>query len=56
MQWADIRRRFPHQWVLVEAIEAHSQDGKRIVEDLSVIDSYQDGESALKGYTELHRR
>jgi hypothetical protein len=27
MQWQDIRQHYPHQWLLVEAITAHSAYG-----------------------------
>ena len=55
MQWADVRRHFPHQWVLVEAILAHTEGKKRIVEELSVVNTYSDGQAAWKGYSALHR-
>jgi len=35
MKWEEIRHHFPHQWLLVEAMEAYSEPGKRIVEQLS---------------------
>jgi hypothetical protein len=41
---------------LFEAIEAYSKDGKRIVQDLSVINSYQEGKEALKEYSEKHKK
>ena len=56
MQWQEIRERYPHQWLLLEAIDAHSSEGQRILEDLAVLESYPDGMSAMNGYRELHRR
>jgi hypothetical protein len=47
---------YPHQWLLLEAIEAHSSAGQRILEDLAVLDTYPDGMAAMNGYRELHRR
>ncbi len=29
MTWEQIRRNFPHQWLLLEAMEAYSEHGKR---------------------------
>jgi hypothetical protein len=49
MEWKEIRRTYPHRWLLVEALEAHSQSGKRILDDLAVVDSFPDG-------LELHHR
>ena len=56
MQWTEIRRTYPSQWLLVEALAAQSLAGKRIVEDLAVVDTYADGMAAMTGYKELHRR
>jgi hypothetical protein len=56
MKWADIRRRFPHQWLLVEATQAHSYKDRRIVEELAVVECFDDGQSAMQGYSDLHRR
>lgn len=56
MEWNEIRRTYPHRWLLVEALEAHSQSGKRILEDLAVVDSFPDGTAAMKGYKQLHHR
>ena len=55
MQWHDIRQHYPHQWLLVEAITAHSAAGKRALEHLAVIDMFPDAVTAMKCYTQLHR-
>jgi hypothetical protein len=56
MQWSEIRQRYPDQWLLVEAIAARSAGGKRILEDLAVVETFPDPKAALSGYRELHRR
>jgi hypothetical protein len=56
MQWQEIRERYPHQWLLTEAITAHSAGGERFVDDLAVIETCPDGLAAMKAYRELHRR
>jgi len=56
MQWTEIRRTYPGKWLLVEALAAHSRAGKRIVEDLAVVDTFSDGTVAMSGYKVLHRR
>ena len=56
MRWAEVRDHYPHQWLVVEAVEARSEPGKREIEELSVVDSFADGESALRAYLKLHRR
>lgn len=55
MTWTDIRRHYPHQWLLVEALLAHSQSGKRYLDALAVVNAYPDGEAALRAYLRLHR-
>ena len=55
MQWIDIRRHYPHQWLLVEALLAHSDSGKRQLDELAVVDAFSDGESALRAYLRIHR-
>jgi hypothetical protein len=40
MTWAEIRTHYPHQWLLIEAIKAYSESGKRILEQISVVISF----------------
>ncbi len=56
MKWEEIRKHFPHQWLLVEAIKAHSESGKRVLEELSVINSFPDSRVAMKSYAQLHKQ
>lgn len=56
MQWQEIRDRYPHQWLLAEALAARSEKGERILEDLAVLETYPDGLAAMNGYRSLHRR
>ncbi|HBL26325.1 MAG TPA: hypothetical protein DD490_05765 [Acidobacteria bacterium] len=55
MTWTDIRRHYPHQWLLIEALLAHSRSGKRQLEEMAVVDAFTDGETALRSYLRLHR-
>ena len=56
MQWQEIRRHFSDQWLLVEAIEAHTEDDQRILDDLAVVDAFEDSNAAMKSYAKLHRK
>lgn len=56
MKWEEARNIQVNKWILFEAIEAYSKDGKRIVEELSVINAYEEGKEALKEYAEKHKR
>ena len=54
MEWQEIRTHYPEQWLLVEAIKAHSLDNKRILDQLAVVGAFPDSVSAIKGYSQLH--
>ena len=32
MHWAEIRRHYPEQWLLLEALDAHTEGNQRILE------------------------
>ncbi len=55
MQWSEIRRHYPNEWLLIEAIEARSEDGQRILDDIAVVASFTDSVTAMRRYTRLHR-
>ncbi len=55
MVWTDIRRHYPHQWLLVEALLARSEAGQRRLEELAVVDAFPDGKTALRAYLRFHR-
>ena len=54
MQWSEIRCRYPDDWLLIEAIEARSENGKRILDDIAVVATFPDSVTAMKRYTRLH--
>ena len=54
MQWSEIRRHYPDEWLLIEAIEARSENGHRILDDIAVVASFPDSVAAMKRYTSLH--
>lgn len=56
MRWNQIRDHYPHRWVLVEALDAHSAEGRRFLDELTVVQEYPSGEDAMRGYLDLHRR
>lgn len=55
MRWQEIRQDFLGQWLLVEAVEAHSEQGLRVVDDLVLVDTFDDSTAALAVYAQLHR-
>ena len=54
MKWQEIRAHYPQQWLLLEAIQAHSEAEQRILEQLAVIGAFSDSTTALESYRQLH--
>lgn len=55
MQWQEIRQHFPNQWVLLEAVKAHSEANHWIVEDMAALEAFSDSEAMLRTYLKLHQ-
>jgi hypothetical protein len=56
MQWDEIRTRYPDQWLIVEALDAHSEGEHRKLDRLAVVERCADGAEALKRYRALHHQ
>ncbi len=57
MRWPEIRQAYPEQWLIIEALEAHTTKGqRRILDRLAVLDTCEDGQNAMERYRELHKR
>ncbi len=48
MEWGEIRSRYPAQWLLVEALEAHSEGGYRMMNKIAVLNTYADSNEAFQ--------
>ncbi|HHW01444.1 MAG TPA: hypothetical protein GXX35_01270 [Thermoanaerobacterales bacterium] len=55
MRWAEVRQAYPEQWVIIEAIKAKTELNRRIIEQLTVVDRFDDGNKALLKYLQLHK-
>jgi hypothetical protein len=42
MKWQQVRLNHPDRWLLVEAAQAHTEADRRILDDLVVLDTYED--------------
>ena len=56
MKWQDVRKQYPDTWILVEALQAHTDDKRRIVEQWAIIDPFPEYYSAFQSYEKLHQR
>ncbi|MDF9759250.1 hypothetical protein OKW24_001023 [Peribacillus simplex] len=50
MRWDEVQERFPNEWVVLEATKAYSKEGQRFIEEVAVIDSYEDSTKELNLY------
>jgi hypothetical protein len=56
MRWEEIRKSYPDQWLIVEALEAYTTpDHQRHLNRLAVIEPCADGNAALASYRRLHQ-
>lgn len=57
MLWVEVKKTHPNQWVIIEAIEAHTEGNKRIIDQMTVVNTYQDDNNkALVQYLQFHRK
>ena len=57
MIWNDVKKIHPNQWVIIEAIEAHTEGDKRVIENITVVGTFhEDNNKALLEYVKLHRK
>ncbi len=56
MDWSEIQAAYPDTWLILEALEAHSEGGLRVLDRVSVISACPDGLSAAEAYRELHNQ
>lgn len=55
MQWSEIRTAYPDQWLIVEALEAHTTESReRKLDSISVVEQCTDGSNAFARYRQLH--
>lgn len=55
MQWTELREQCPNRFVLVEAVVAYSKDGQRVIEEMALVEQYQNVSDAWNGYKKIRR-
>ncbi len=56
MRWTEVRASYPDQWLIVEALEAHTTaDSRRHLDRLAILERCSDGKAAMDGYRRFHR-
>lgn len=56
MDWNAVRQAYPDRWLIVEALEAHSEDNQRQLDRLAVVEECRDGAAAFQRYQALHQQ
>ncbi len=55
MTWQEIRQKYPHRWVLVEALDAFTQGESRIIPTLQMVASFgDDWREVWEAYKQVH--
>lgn len=55
MDWQSVRATHPHRWLVIEALRARSEEGRRLVDDLAVVEVLGEPREAMERYLALHR-
>ncbi|MDP3007717.1 MAG: hypothetical protein Q8N30_01430 [Methylococcales bacterium] len=57
MEWQKIRQNYPNQWLIVEALQAHTDTSQhRCLDKLAVIEPCANGKTAMQNYRLLHHQ
>lgn len=55
MTWTQARQQYPEKWLLIEAIKAHTNENQRVIEDMAVIQQFDDSLEAMRFYRDYRR-
>jgi len=57
MQWSEVREAYPKQWLIIEALQAHTaSDSRRLLDKIAIIERCNDGNAAMQTYRRLHQQ
>jgi hypothetical protein len=57
MQWQDVKQVYPEQWLIIEALQAHTEaDAHRHLDEMAVIEPCVDAKTAMQKYRSLHNQ
>ena len=57
MQWFEIRDAYPNEWLIIEALQAHTTTShQRQLDKIAVVERCSDGGSAMQSYRHLHQQ
>lgn len=56
MKWSEARKTYPNKWIVFDSLKQHEENNKLIVEDIAIIEVFDDINDAFKYYRMLHRQ
>ncbi len=56
MHWTEIRQQYPDQWLVIDALKAHTEENRRKLDQMTVVEICPDGATAYERYRELHQQ
>lgn len=56
MHWTEIRQQYPDQWLVIDALKAHTEENRRKLDQMTVVEICPDGVTAYERYRELHQQ
>jgi hypothetical protein len=55
MRWREVQEAYPDRWLVIEALHAHSEADRRMLDKIAVVEVCSDGSEALQSYRKLHQ-
>jgi hypothetical protein len=55
MRWSEVREAYPEKWLIIEAMEAHTEGNRRLLDRIAVVEVCSDGAAAMQSYRRLHQ-
>jgi hypothetical protein len=55
MMWHEVRETHNDQWLVIAALDAHTQDRQRHLDCIAVVERCPNDEAAMRAYRDRHR-
>jgi hypothetical protein len=55
MIWPEVRHAYPNRWLIIEAVEAHAADERRILDKIAVMEACDDNAEVMPAYERWHQ-
>lgn len=57
MKWEEVRKAYPDdKWIVFDSLKQYEKDNKLIIEEVAIIEVFEDINDAWKCYRELHKK